>query len=272
MTEAKRKGARTIKDIPKNILKQLNNGELETANLVEWLAIDRKLLLKNLLTQYNRINYLRPILNQIDSLPKQTVNTINSAVGTGLFGQAMANNDNDFLAAMAAHKADMVRCWAGYSVGKNAKLNIKQMLRKIRPFAADKLFNVREDTWCVTRENIIKNLHESIPILSAWAKDRDENIRRFASEATRPRGVWCEHIPELKQNPELALPILEPLKSDQAKYVRDSVGNWLNDAGKTQPEFVIKLCKRWQKESGTKETEYIIKKALRTINRVKQRG
>ena len=104
-------------------------------------------------------------------------------------------------------------------------------------------------------------------ILSKWTNNEDENIRRFASEATRPRGVWCEHIEELKQNPELGLTILEPLKSDKAKYVQDSVGNWLNYASKTQPDFVKNLCEKWKKESPTKETAYIIKKALRTIEK-----
>jgi 3-methyladenine DNA glycosylase AlkC len=56
------------------------------------------------------------------------------------------------------------------------------------------------------------------------------------------------------------------LKSDKAKYVRDSVGNWLNDAGKTRPDFVVQLCKRWENESDTKETKYITKKALRTLS------
>jgi len=267
MTETKRIGAKSTKDIPKNILEQLNRGEIETANLVEWLAVDQKALLKNVLTQYSRQKYLNPILEQIEKLKKQTVNTINEAIGTGLLEQAIIHNDNDFLQIISTHSADLVRCWTTYTVGKNASLNIEQMLQKIQPFAADKHFGVREIAWMAVRPSITKNLNESISIFSKWATNNDENIRRFASEATRPRGVWCEHIEELKQNPKLGLLILEPLKSDKAKYVRDSVGNWLNDASKTQPEFVGELCKRWEKESDTKETKYIIKKALRTIDK-----
>lgn len=267
MTEIKRKGARSTKDIPANILVQLNRGEIETANLVEWLAVDQRLLLENLLIEHQRALYLKPILSKIDQLKKQTVNTINEAIGTGLFGQATQNNDKKFLAIISKHNADLVRCWATYTVGKNEKLNITEILKKIQPFSADKHFGVREISWLAVRAKISQNLTKSIEMLSGWTNHKDENIRRFASEATRPRGVWCEHIEELKQNPELALSILEPLKSDPAKYVQDSVGNWLNDASKTQPEFVQELCKRWEKESDTKETKYIIKKALRTINK-----
>lgn len=264
MIEVKRKGARSTKDIPATILEQLNQGEIETANLVEWLAVDQRLLLENLLKQNSRTGYLKPVLTSIDLLKRQTVNTINEAIGTVLFDQAIKNSDHDLLKILSSHNADLVRCWATYAIGKNQKLSIGETLLKIQPFARDKHFGVREISWMSVRQKIAKNLKESIAILSKWTSSEDENMRRFSTEATRPRGVWCEHIEVLKQNPVLAIAILEPLKSDPAKYVQDSVGNWLNDASKTQSGFVVDICSRWEKESETKETRYIIKRALRS--------
>ncbi len=266
MTELKRKGSKSIKDIPSEIFKQLNNGQIETANLVEWLAIDQKVLLENLLTQLDRTKYLKPILTDIDNLKKQTVNTINEVIGSGLFSLASKNNDTEILKSVSTHTSDTVRCWATYTIAKNSELSINQMLHNIMPFAADKHFGVREISWLAVRPIISKNLMESLNILSTWTQHKDENIRRFASESTRPRGVWCAHIESFKQNPTLGLVILEPLKSDPSKYVQDSVGNWLNDASKTKPNFVIDICEKWKKESN-KETNYIIKKALRTIDK-----
>ncbi|WP_298648916.1 DNA alkylation repair protein [uncultured Proteiniphilum sp.] len=267
MTTTKRKGARSTKDISADILQQLNAGQIETANLVEWLAVDQKLLLENLLKQNKRTDYLKPVFAKIDRLKKQTVNTINEAIGTELFEQTSKNNDKEFLMIMSNHNADLVRCWATYTIGKNESLNITETLVQIQSFAADKHFGVREICWMAIRPKIARNLDKSIEILSGWTTNQDVNIRRFTTESTRPRGVWCEHIEALKQNPELGLPILETLKSDKAKYVQDSVGNWLNDASKTQPEFVKELCRQWETESNTKETKYITRKALRTLNK-----
>lgn len=267
MTVSKRKGARSIKEIPADILQQLNTGLLETANLVEWLAVDQQLLLKNLLLENGRMNYLQPVLDKIGQLDKQTVNTINEAIGTGLFELSRVNNDKTLFKIMATHNADLIRCWATYAIGKNEDLDITQTLEQIQPFAADQHFGVREICWMAVRPKIAKNLSESIALLAQWTSNPDGNIRRFASESTRPRGVWCAHIAALKEAPELALPILEPLKSDPEKYVQDSVGNWLNDAGKTQAEFVQSLCQCWETESETKATQYIIKKALRSFNK-----
>ncbi|OXB03576.1 DNA alkylation repair protein [Flavobacterium oncorhynchi] len=263
----KRKGARSAKDIPSSILEQLNKGEIESANLIEWLAFNQTALLENLLKELNRAEYLEPILIDIRSLKKQTVNTINEAIGTGILKLSALNNDLSILSDISKHKSDLVRCWSAYTIGKNPKYTIEEMLEQIQFLAADKHFGVREISWLAVRSNIVKNLDKSLEILLKWTLNEDENIRRFATEAIRPRGVWCEHIEALKKKPELALKILDSLKSDPSKYVQDSVGNWLNDASKSRPDFVKDLCKKWQTESTVKETAYIIKKGLRTIEK-----
>lgn len=270
MTEGKRKGAKSTKDIPDDILTQLNSGRIETANLVEWLAVDQRLLLENLLKQIDRTKYLKSIVSNVESLKKQTVNTINEAIGTGLLEQSLKNKDTEILKIISNHPSDLIRCWATYAIGKNHHLDISQKLEQMQRFSADTHFGVREICWMAVRPDIAANLPKSIEILSGWTNHKDENIRRFASEATRPRGVWCEHITALKQNPELGLAILEPMKSDSSRYVQDSVGNWLNDASKSKAAFIVDICKKWNEESKTKATAYITRKALRTIE--KQHG
>lgn len=265
MTDVKRKGARSAREIPQEILKQLNNGRIETANLVEWLAVDQIALLESFLRQNHRKDYLAPICTKIRLLKKQTVNAVGETIGAGIFEHARKSKDTEVMMLMANHPSDMIRCWAAYSVGKRQELNVEEALQQIMVFAADKHFGVREISWLAVRGKIKDNLEKSIAVLSKWTESGDEYIRRFASEATRPRGVWCVHIEALKKDPGQALPILESLKADRSRYVQDSVGNWLNDAGKTQPGFTRELCRRWEKESTGKETKYIVKRALRTI-------
>ncbi|MGG5508113.1 MULTISPECIES: DNA alkylation repair protein [unclassified Myroides] len=266
MDQVKRKGSKTVAGIPPAVLEQLNRGEIETANLVEWLAIDSSVLLQTVLEQCNRTHYLPAIHTALAALKKPTITLRNATIGELLLLQATAAKDEDLFSIVSKHPADMVRCWATYMIGLHPTYSPLEKLEAIQAFAADSHFGVRETAWMAVRSTIIANLSLSLETLLPWTLHADENIRRFATESTRPRGVWCAHIEELKANPTLALPLLENLRNDPAKYVQDSVANWLNDASKTQPDFVRNRCAQWSKESDTKATAYIVKKAMRSLN------
>lgn len=134
--------------------------------------------------EIGRAKYLEPILVRIDELKKQTVNTINEAIGTRLMEQSLVNGDQDIIITISTHRSDLIRCWASYTVGKNPNLNIAQKLAQIKQFAADKHLGVRGICWLAARSSIAKDLSQSIAILKDWANNEDGNIRRFASEAT----------------------------------------------------------------------------------------
>jgi 3-methyladenine DNA glycosylase AlkC len=266
-----RKGARKVNEIPGGILAQLNRGEIETVNLVEWLGIDLQALARHVLPQVGLAEAIAPILQEVEGLKKLTTPQVMLAISKGIFRELQVHRDALAIAKLiSAHQSDSVRCWGAYLIGLNSKSSLDKKLAQIEIFAADSHFGVREIAWMSVRPAIATDIEKAIALLEAWVSNPDENIRRFATEATRPRGVWCKHIEQLKSNPELALPLLEPLKADSSKYVQDSVGNWLNDASKSQPDWVKGLCQRWLGECDRKETHRITTKAQRTIANIKK--
>ena len=262
-----RKGPRKVNEIPKEVLQLLQQGKIESVNLTEWLAINHIELLKNVLPSIGLKNSLEYIVGELEKQNVETGMKVIRITGTLLDEIILKENEGnkeDVLLKLSSHISDSVRCWAAF-MNKKSNNTLKDTLTYIRPFAADHHFGVREIAWMSIREDLSQNIEESVELLVEWAKSEDENIRRFSVESIRPRGVWSKHIEILKQEPEKALPILNLLKSDPSKYVQDSVGNWLNDASKTKPDWVMNLCEEWEKDTDIKSTSRIIKKAKRTI-------
>lgn len=262
-----RKGARKVNEIPKEVLQLLQQGKLESVNLTEWLAINHIELLKNVLPSIGLKKSLECIVAELEKQNVETGMKVIRITGTLLdeiILKEYEGKKEDILLKLSDHISDSVRCWAAF-MNKKSNNTLKDTLTYIRPFAADHHFGVREIAWMSIREDLSQNIEESVELLVEWAKSEDENIRRFSVESIRPRGVWSKHIEVLKQEPEKALPILNLLKSDPSKYVQDSVGNWLNDASKTKPDWVLNLCEEWEKDTDIKSTSRIIKKAKRTI-------
>lgn len=113
------------------------------------------------------------------------------------------------------------------------------------------------------RHFIVADTDLTLQKMTNWASHQNENVRRLASEGTRPRLPWGIGLKIFQKNPIPCLPILESLKNDDSEYVRRSVANHLNDISKDNPDLVKKIIADWKGQ--TKETDALLKHAARTM-------
>lgn len=230
---------------------RLNAGEVESSNLAEALAVDFAELA-------HAAGLGADISDQLGELAGEGVTRRMAAAGRLISSQPR------LIERCAAHPSDTVRGWACYAIHEHSR-DVEEALSAIEPLAADPHFGVREWAWLAIRPRIITEVDRAIELLAGWSLSADQNLRRFASESTRPRGVWCAHIGPLKAEPNRGLPILEPLRADASSYVQDSVANWLNDAAKSRPDWVIEVVQRWRKGAESRATERICRRATRGL-------
>lgn len=266
-----RRGAARIALIPPEVLEALNEGLVPTVNLNEFLALDLSRLAANVARQVGldpRAERLQDTLAMLGAFKPMRRH---DHLALALYDLAAAHPERDRIAhALATHTSDVARSWAAQWIACSG-LGLPGKLVAVRRFAADAHFGVREMAWMAVRAEVVRDPDAAVALLRDWVLDADPNVRRFASELTRPHGVWCPPVPALKAEPWRALGLLEPLKADASLYVRNSVANWLNDASRTQPEWVRQVCADWQRDSKRPETGYIVRRALRTLDRAAPR-
>ncbi|MGE5515543.1 MAG: DNA alkylation repair protein [Bacteroidota bacterium] len=247
-----RKGARSRADIDPAVLAELNAGTAETLTLPECLAVDFAAL-------------MAAVCPDVDPAPLQDAAADGITRRMALAARLVLDaRGGAAVVDLAGHGSDTVRGWAAYAVGLLPHLTLDERLVMIRPLAGDPHFGVREWAWLGIRAAVVAEPLRALELLAPWTAEPSPTLRRFASEATRPRGVWCAHIGALRADPAPGLAVLEALHADPERYVQDSVANWLNDAGKDHPDWVRALCTRWS-DSAAKPTAYIVKRALRNL-------
>jgi 3-methyladenine DNA glycosylase AlkC len=262
-----RKGAPRIALIPPEVLDALNDGWLETVNLNEFLALELPRLARNVAAQIGLDAGSERLSDTLAMLPAFKPMQRHGHVARALYDLAAGHAERDAVAhRLATHPSDTARCWAAYWIPMSG-LPLREQFEAVRRFAADPHFGVRELAWMAVRDATIRSLDEALGLLQPWVRHADANIRRFASELTRPRGVWCAQIEPLKAEPWRAIDLLEPLRADPSRYVQNSVANWLNDASRSQPAWVEEICAHWQRDSDTPQTRYITRRALRTVSK-----
>jgi 3-methyladenine DNA glycosylase AlkC len=264
MTE-RRRGARKRSDVPAGTLRNLNLGLDETVNLMEWLAVDMDILARSVFSSGQCGDLGRKILDKLPRLAGLGITKRLAAVGTAV-ASVSRDPDHRLHRTLLNHRSDIVRQWAVYALQALPGLSSEERLARTRPFAADHNMTVRECAWIAFRPHLAADLERGMQRLQQWVKDADPNVRRFAIEVTRPRSVWGQHLPELKREPQRGLPLLEPVSADASRYVRIAVANWLNDASKSRPEWVLDLCETWSADADP-GTQWIIGRALRSHRR-----
>lgn len=250
-------------------LAALNSGAEPARNLAECLAVDQAALARNSLPALGFGTAAEAVAQVAQAGKPLGISRQMATIAEAAIGVLTALPERSaVIDAMAAHPSDTVRSWGAFAAGRiDPDIPLAARLEAMRRFAADGHFGVREWAWLAVRPYIARDVAGAIGILVSWTADPDPNIRRFAVESTRPRGVWCEHLKILKENPGLAEPLLTPLNADPARYVQDSVANWLNDASKSQPRWVVRLCDDWRAQSDSGSTRRIIERALRTLRK-----
>lgn len=266
MTFPARKGYASIAAIPPAVRAAIDRAQDDPRTLTEWLAVDTPTLLEHVLPEVGLGAEADALVQAAREFAHLPALKRNGRVGALLYDTLHPRADAGAIyERIATHRSSVVREWGAQLVAADRRLTLAQRLACARHYAADAHMAVREIAWASLRNDVLAELDLALQLFAPWVHDADANIRRCAVEGTRPRGVWCAHSERLKAEPQLALHLLEPLRADPSRTVRLSVANWLNDASKSQPDWVRALCARWRRESPTAETAFIVQRALRTI-------
>ncbi|MFB8106856.1 DNA alkylation repair protein [Streptomyces sp. NPDC056007] len=108
-------------------------------------------------------------------------------------------------------------------------------------------------------------------IAGTWTRSDDADVRRLASEGTRPYLPWAVRVPAITASPGVTVPVLDALHRDESEYVRRSVANHLNDLGRDHPDTAVDAARRWLADPAP-TTERLVRHGLRTLVKRGHRG
>ena len=252
--QARMSGSRTKASIDPDRLLSLNRGVAESQNHIEEMAMDWPILLGY---AYPDHGFDTAAISKAPFIRRFRL--LGELLRTR-YGATLLSEEFTWI-------SDTVRGWLAMAVGGDPGLSIGQKMESLLPYARDHHFAVREWAWLALRPDIVSEPLQAFETIQELARSANHFDRRFAVEALRPRSVWGSHIEAFKASPELAEDFLATLRCDDHIYVRLSLGNWLNDAASTRPDWVRSTVDGWLSSCSCKYTEHIVRRATRRISR-----
>ena len=144
-----RKPARRISEIPPSVLDALAAGQLQTKNLVDWLATNRERLLEVIFTQFGLVDLHHSAEIWTDKLLGESALKQSFAIGQWWLEHCKVGDD--VWRQLSTHESDIVREWAAIVVGRSSDLSFARKLAWIKPFADDAHSGLREIAWLALR-------------------------------------------------------------------------------------------------------------------------
>lgn len=108
------------------------------------------------------------------------------------------------------------------------------------------------------------DLDRALGIITDWTGSPDPDVRRLASEGTRPYLPWSFRVPALITRPGATVPVLDALYGDGSEYVRRSVANHLNDLCRDYADLGVTTARRWL-AAPAPTTGRLVRHGLRTL-------
>ncbi|MEV6613079.1 DNA alkylation repair protein [Streptomyces sp. NPDC051051] len=108
------------------------------------------------------------------------------------------------------------------------------------------------------------DLDRALGIIAGWTASADADVRRLASEGTRPYLPWAVRVPAPAGRPGATVPVLDALYRDDSEYVRRSVANHLNDLGRDHADLAVATARRWLDDPAP-TTARLVRHGLRTL-------
>ncbi|MHA1378323.1 MAG: DNA alkylation repair protein [Candidatus Helarchaeota archaeon] len=136
--------------------------------------------------------------------------------------------------------------FAIYLASQLALDNFDLIFEKIKKWAKDENWTIRECARAPLLSGLKKNRQKIFRLYKKWVNEEDPNLRRIVAETLRPLAVnkWLR---DPNKNDEV-LEILTELNHDESIYVRKSVGNNLKDLTKYMPDKILDLIEKWLKD------------------------
>lgn len=108
------------------------------------------------------------------------------------------------------------------------------------------------------------DIDRALTIITSWTASPDDDVRRLASEGTRPYLPWSIRVPDIIRRPGITIALLDALYRDESDYVRRSVANHLNDLSRENAGLVVETARRWLADPAP-HTKAVVRHGLRTL-------